>query len=174
MSVTDHLVQRSVSADTFRSVFRRYATGVVVITATAGGRPAGLTATSLASVSLDPPLLSFAVSESASTWPAFAAAGSIVVNFLDAGQHHIATRFATSGIDRFAAPTAWSRLASGEPVLDDAPSHLRAHVTHRLPVGDHVIVVARVVDAAGAASPAEAPLVYHAGGYGTVAPSSGG
>jgi flavin reductase (DIM6/NTAB) family NADH-FMN oxidoreductase RutF len=162
----------TVNADTFRSVFRRYATGVVVITASAGGPPAGLTATSLASVSLDPPLLSFAVSESASTWPAFAAAGSIVVNFLDADQHHIATRFATSGIDRFAAPTAWSRLASGEPVLDDAPSHLRAQVTHRLPVGDHVIVVARVVDAAGTAAPSTAPLVYHAGAYGTVAPAA--
>lgn len=159
----------SVSADTFRSVFRRYATGVVVITTAAGGRPAGLTATSLASVSLDPPLLSFAVSATASAWPAFAAAGTIVVNFLDADQHHIATRFATSGIDRFAAPTAWSLLASGEPVLDDAPSHVRAHVTHRLPVGDHVIVVARVVDAAVTATPAAAPLVYHAGTYGTVA-----
>ena len=160
----------SVSADTFRGVFRRYATGVVVITAAAGGRrPAGLTATSLASVSLDPPLLSFAVSATASAWPAFAAAGSVVVNFLDADQHHIATRFATSGIDRFAAPTAWSWLASGEPVLDDAPSHLRAQVTHRLPVGDHVIVVARVIDAAVTAAPSDAPLVYHAGAYGTVA-----
>jgi flavin reductase (DIM6/NTAB) family NADH-FMN oxidoreductase RutF len=45
-------------------------------------------------------------------------------------------------------------------------------VTHRLPVGDHVIVVARVVDAAGTAAPSTTPLVYHAGAYGTVAPAA--
>jgi hypothetical protein len=55
------------------------------------------------------------------------------------------------------------QLASGEPVLDDAPSHVRAQVAERLPVGDHHIVVARVTDAA--AGDPHAPLVYHAGSY---------
>ena len=46
----------------FRSVFRRHAAGVAVITAAAGGRPVGFTATSLTSVSVEPPLLSFGIS----------------------------------------------------------------------------------------------------------------
>ncbi|MBB5791076.1 flavin reductase family protein [Jiangella mangrovi] len=154
----------SVDPDAFKAAFRRHAAGVVVITADAGRRPVGFTATSLASVSLDPPLLSFALATTASSWPTVAIAPTLVVNFLADDQHRLATTFATSGIDRFAAPTAWSRLVTGEPLLDDAPGHLRAEVVDRHPVGDHHIVVARVTHA-WSAEP-HAPLVYHAGTYG--------
>lgn len=159
---------------TYRAVFRRYATGVVVITADAGHGAAGFTATSLASVSLRPPLVSFSVATSASVWPTLRAAGSLAVNFLAADQHELAARFATSGIDRFAAPTAWSRLATGEPALDDAPVRLRGVVEHRFEVGDHHLVVARVTavalpGSAGCTATAPGgtriPLVYYAGQY---------
>jgi len=89
------------------------------------------------------------------------------VNFLAADQHAVATRFATSGIDRFQG-TAWSRLETGEPVLADAPAHLRAVVTDRIEAGDHHIVLALVVDAAAGGD--HDPLVYHAGGYCAAAP----
>jgi flavin reductase (DIM6/NTAB) family NADH-FMN oxidoreductase RutF len=88
-----------------------------------------------------------------------------VVNFLDAGQYDLAVRFSTSGIDRFAEPTRWSRLSTGEPVLDDAPSYLRARVEHRFGVGDHHIVVARL--ATFGERRTHQPLVYHDGGYAT-------
>ncbi|MET9021954.1 flavin reductase family protein [Actinopolymorpha sp. NPDC004070] len=152
--------------DLFRSVFRRYAAGVVVVTADAGFGPAGFTATSLASISLDPPLVSFALSTNASSWRTISVAESVVVNFLDAEQHTLARTFATSGIDRFAPPTRWSRLPDdGEPVLDDAAGVLRGRVEHRFPVGDHHLVVARIIDGT---SREHAPLVYHAGAYRTV------
>ena len=138
------LAERTVDADVYRSVFRRHAAGVVVITADAGHGPVGFTATSLVSVSLLPPLVSFSISTTASSWPTLQASDSLVINFLDAGQHEIAGRFATSGIDRFAEPTRWSRLGTGEPVLDEAPSFLRGLVEHRFAVGDHHIVVARL------------------------------
>lgn len=149
----------------FRSTFRQFAAGVVVITADAGAGPVGFTATSLASVSLRPPLVSFALSTTASSWPTIAATGGIVINFLDATQHWIATQFATSGIDRFAAPVNWFRLGTGEPVLDGTPGHLRGEVEHRHTVGDHQLVIARVTHTA--VNP-HAPLVYHDGSYGTV------
>jgi flavin reductase (DIM6/NTAB) family NADH-FMN oxidoreductase RutF len=161
----------AISADVYRAVFRRHAAGVVIVTADAGDGPVGFTATSLASVSLDPPLVSFALSTTASSWPTIAAASSVVVNVLDARQHDLAARFATSGIDRFGGPTRWSRLGTGEPVLDDAAGHLRAFVRRRFPVGDHHLVVAEVVHAR--VRP-HAPLVYHAGGYTTVGPVPSG
>lgn len=157
----------AVDAGTFRAAFRRHAAGVVVITTDAGGRPAGFTATSLASVSLDPPLLSFALATTASTWPAVASAPTVVVNFLAEHQHDVADRFATSGIDRFAEPTRWSRMVSGEPILDEAPAHLRAEIVDRHPVGDHHLVIARVLQAWSTAD--HPPLVYHSGAYGRVA-----
>jgi len=156
----------TVTPDLYRAVFRRYAAGVVVITADAGFGPAGFTATSLASISLEPPLVSFALSTSASSWPTIARAETLVVNFLDAEQHAIAARFATSGIDRFAAPTRWSRLATGEPILVDVPGHLRGRVLQRHETGDHHLVVAEVLDAS---TRHHAPLLYHAGSYTTVA-----
>jgi len=86
-----------------------------------------------------------------------------VINFLSADQHAIAGRFATSGIDRFAEPTNWSRLATGEPVLDEAPSYLRAQVEHRFAVGDHYLVVARL--ATHTERREHEPLLYHDGHY---------
>jgi len=160
------VLESTVDADTYRQVFRRHAAGVVVITADGGTGPAGFTATSLVSVSLLPPLVSFALSTTASSWPAINAASSLVVNFLDAGQHELAARFATSGIDRFAEPLRWSRLSTGEPVLDDAPSYLRAQIEHRFGVGDHHIVVARLATF-GERRPHHQPLVYHDGSYAT-------
>jgi flavin reductase (DIM6/NTAB) family NADH-FMN oxidoreductase RutF len=154
-----------ITADLYRSVFRRYAAGVVVVTADAGLGPVGFTATSLVSVSLHPPLVSFALSTTASSWPTIAVAQSVVVNFLAAEQHLVADRFATSGIDRFAEPTRWSRLPTGEPMLDDAVGHLRGRIDARHPVGDHQLVVAEVTDAA---TRPHTPLVYHAGAYSTL------
>jgi flavin reductase (DIM6/NTAB) family NADH-FMN oxidoreductase RutF len=161
--VPDHAEERVVDADVYRSVFRRHAAGVVVITADAGHGPAGFTATSLVSISLLPPLVSFAIATSASSWPTVSTATSLVINFLSAEQHGIAGRFATSGIDRFAEPTNWSRLATGEPVLDEAPSYLRAQVEHRFAVGDHYLVVARL--ATHTERREHEPLLYHDGHY---------
>lgn len=161
--VPDRIEERPVDGDVFRSVFRRHAAGVVVITADAGHGPVGFTATSLVSVSLLPPLVSFSIATSASSWPTVHAADSLVINFLDAGQRDLAGRFATSGIDRFADPTRWSRLRSGEPVLDDAPSYLRALVEHRFAVGENHIVVARL--ATHAERREHSPLLYHDGQY---------
>ena len=157
--------QPGITPQQYRAVFRRFAAGVAVVTADAGHGPIGFTATSLASISLDPPLVSFAVSNGGASWRTIAAAETVVINILDAGQEQIARHFATRGIERFASPTRWSRLPTGEPVLDDAPSHLVGLVEHRYPAGDHHLVVARVILAT---SGPLAPLVYHAGHYQTV------
>ena len=167
--VPDRLEERAVDADVYRSVFRRHAAGVVVITADAGHGPVGFTATSLVSVSLLPSLVSFAIATSASSWPAVSATGSLVVNFLSADQQAIAGRFATRGIDRFAEPTRWSRLPTGEPVLDEAPSLLRAQVEHRFAVGDHHLVVARLTTHFERRE--HEPLLYHDGRYATATPN---
>lgn len=165
MTSTADRVETGVTADQYRLVFRRYAAGVVIVTADAGFGPAGFTATSLASISLSPPLVSFALSTGASSWPTIAATQSVSVNFLSADQEVLAGRFATSGIDRFAAPTRWSRLPSGEPVLDEAAGYLQGIVRHRYPVGDHHLVV---VEVTRATLRPHAPLVYHGGTYRTV------
>ena len=135
------------SPDRFRLAFRRHPAGVVVITSDAGRGPSGFTATSLSSLSLDPPLVSFGIAVSSSSWPHIRDAETAVVNFLDAEQEPLARRFATSGIDRFAAPTRWHRLDGGEPALDGTAGRLTVRIEQLVPAGDHRLVLARVEDA---------------------------
>jgi flavin reductase (DIM6/NTAB) family NADH-FMN oxidoreductase RutF len=149
---------RTVSADQFRSVFRRHPAGVAVITA-AAPEPVGFTATSVISVSAEPPLLVFSIDSASSSWSSLQRVDTLVVNLLTADQVDLSARFATRGIDRFAAG-GWSRLPTGEPVLDGSAGWFRGRVLDRTPVGRSHLVSVLVLDAAEASAPA-APLVYH-------------
>ncbi|WP_431953065.1 flavin reductase family protein [Actinacidiphila sp. bgisy167] len=147
----------------FRAVFRRHAAGVAVVTA-AGTRPAGFTATSLTSVSADPPLLSFGISSSGSAWPTVAEATHVGVHILGEHQEEVAATFARSGADRFAPPTAWEPGPYGVPLLEDVQGWLVARVLARIPAGDHRIIVAQAVAGAPEGEAAR-PLLYHHGRY---------
>jgi flavin reductase (DIM6/NTAB) family NADH-FMN oxidoreductase RutF len=153
----------AVDAALFRRVFRRHAAGVAVVTADAGRGAAGVTVTSLASLSAEPPLLSFSIAATASVWPHLRDAPTAVVHLLGAAHTELAHTFATSGIDRFGGPTRWHRLPTGEPVLDAAAAWLRVTIEHRHPAGGSHLVIGRV-DQVGLAENGS-PLLYHDGGY---------
>lgn len=146
-----------------RQLFRTHPAGVVVVTADAGRGPVGFTATSFTSVSLHPPLVSFAVATQGSSWPHLRDAETAVVNLLGDDQESLARRFATSGVDRFAAPTRWRRLADGEPVLEDSRGWLRVRVVDLVAAGDHRVVLARLEESS--LRDGHRPLVYHDGRY---------
>ncbi|MEU6377069.1 flavin reductase family protein [Streptomyces sp. NPDC046909] len=152
------------SPDLLRSVFRRHAAGVAVITARGERGPVGFTATSLTSVSAEPPLLSFGVGTGASSWPAISETEHIGVHILGEHQQELAATFARSGADRFGAPTAWREGPEGVPVLDDVLAWLVCRIVARVPAGDHRIVLAEVLlgDPAGPGR----PLLYHQGRFG--------
>src|ERR1700712_447872 len=101
------------SADEFKLAFRNHPAGVAVITADAGDGPGGLPATSVFSVSAEPPLLVFSISGSSSSAPTINKADTVVVHLLGADQLAVAKLFATSGVDRFADADSWSRLPTG-------------------------------------------------------------
>ncbi|GGT96919.1 flavin reductase family protein [Streptomyces coeruleorubidus] len=149
--------------DLLRSVFRRHAAGVAVITAHGDAGPVGFTATSLASVSAEPPMLSFGVGTGSSSWPAIAAADHVGVHILGEHQQELAATFARSGADRFAPPTAWREGPEGVPVLDGVLAWLVGRVVTRVPAGDHRIVIAEVV--LGDPTGTGRPLLYHQGRF---------
>ncbi|MCS0603906.1 flavin reductase family protein [Streptomyces sp. LP11] len=154
---------RLASPDLLRSTFRRHAAGVAVVTARGEGGPVGFTATSLTSVSAEPPLLSFGIGTGASSWPAVSEAGHVGVHILGEHQSELAATFARSGADRFGAPTAWREGPEGVPVLDDVLAWLVCRVVGRVPAGDHRIVLAEVV--LGDPSGSGRPLLYHQGRF---------
>ncbi|MET9293468.1 flavin reductase family protein [Streptomyces sp. NPDC003077] len=153
---------RLAGSDLLRSVFRRHAAGVAVITAP-GPRPVGFTATSLTSVAAEPPLLSFGISTGASSWPAVSEATHVGVHILAEHQRELAATFARSGADRFAAPTSWRTGPHGVPVLDGVLAWLVCAVVARVPAGDHRIVLGRAV--VGDLPEEGRPLLYHQGGF---------
>ncbi|MFC7405606.1 flavin reductase family protein [Georgenia alba] len=150
---------QSVSARTFKELFRHHAAGVCVVTADPGDGPVGLTVTSLVTISATPPLLAFSLSAESSATPGLRRAGSVAVHLLAAGDRALAERFATSGIDRFAPPTAWSWLPTGEPLLE-VEAWLRGRVVNRMDAGGAVVVAVEPVEASLPA-PGRVPLVYH-------------
>lgn len=152
----------------FKGAFRNHPAGVAVVTADAGAGPVGLTATSVFSVSAEPPLLVFSVSELSSSTPTILAADTVVVHLIGEEQLEIARLCATSGIDRFADTTLWSRLPTGEPHFPSASAWIRGRVVERLDAGTSTVIVVHALEANApapgsmdAAAEASRPLVYH-------------
>jgi flavin reductase (DIM6/NTAB) family NADH-FMN oxidoreductase RutF len=152
---------RSLGAEQFKASFRNHAAGVAVITADAGNGPIGLTATSVFSVSAEPPLLVFSISELSSSAPTLREAENVVVHLLGADQLHIAKLCATSGIDRFADESLWTRLPTGEPYFPSAQSWIRGAIVNRMPAGGSTVFAVHALEASPARDDLVAPLVYH-------------
>ncbi|UQX05088.1 flavin reductase family protein [Streptomyces sp. RerS4] len=156
-----------VSPAEFRAVLGNFASGVTIVTAPPGegeNGPAGFACQSFASLSLDPPLVTFMVARTSTTWPRIARAGVFCVNILGAAQGELCRAFAVSGADKFAGVGHRPAPATGSPQLDDVPAWIdcRVHAVHT--GGDHLIVVGRV-EAMGARDEGE-PLLFFKGRFG--------
>lgn len=146
----------------FRQLLGRFATGVTIVTLTLpDGEPAGMTANSLASVSLDPPLVSLCIDHAAELYARLLDAPGFVINILEASQESLSRRFATKHLHRFDG-VGYHTSPGGQPVLDGVLASIECVPHATLPGGDHTIVVGRVVRGATTDG---APLVYFRGGY---------
>ncbi len=145
-----------------RATMRQHCAGVAVIT-TRGEEPVGFCATSLTSVSLDPPTVSFAVAVGSASGQAWRTAEHGIIHLLRRDQAAVASAFARSGPGKFAGPAGWRWGPGGQPLLDDVLAWMLVSTRHRLLVGDHLLVVCDVRQAA--VQPGPGPLVHHDGGF---------
>ncbi|MGO4247576.1 flavin reductase family protein [Paenarthrobacter sp. RAF54_2] len=161
MIATESLNSHPMSADHFKNVFREHPGGVALITADPGGAfaPAALTATSVISLSAEPPTMAFSVSEFSSSTPALRVAETAVVHLLDADSIHLAKLGATSGINRFEDSALWGRLDTGEPYFKDARIWIQAKVIGRLDVTGATILAVEGQAIGGRAFGSEQPAV---------------
>lgn len=153
----------------FRDVFRHYPNGVAVITTSGPDGPVGFTATSVTSISADPPVLAFSIRHNASAWSTIETATSVVVHFLDTEHVALSEVFATSGIDRF-APVDWEPLPTGEPRLTKVRTWTRGPILHRVPAGGSTVVL--VGPTRAEVGEDRVPLVYHDRHYHSLTPLS--
>lgn len=154
----------TITDDTYKAAFRNHPGGVAVITADAGDGPVGLTATSVSSVNIDPPLLMFSASALSSSTPTILRANTVIVHLLAADQLHLAQLCSTSGIDRFEDTSLWSRLPTGEPLYHTTPTWIRGRIVNTMDAGGSTVVAVQAIEAsvsAPANDSEDRPLVYN-------------
>ena len=149
----------------FRSALAQLAGGVVVVTSTdSAGRPAGVTATAVCSVSLEPPLVLACLGAASSTRETIASSGRYAINVLASDHRLHAERFATAGDGKFDGLT-WKPGRSGCPVLPDSIAVCECDVEKTIEAGDHTVFIGRVIGATATESPHSRPLVWYRGRY---------
>ena len=152
-----------VDAAQFRQLLGRFATGVTVLTARGGdGRPVGMTASSVASVSLDPPLLLVAVAHANDMHDALVGAAHFALNILAEDQEALARRFAEVEANRFDG-VGFREGRHGVPLIDGVLAHIECTKQSAVPGGDHTVFFGLVT---GGEVSERRPLLYYRGGYG--------
>ena len=145
--------------EAFKSAFRRLAAGVSVVTARPpDGRPAGFTATSLASLAADPPMATFNMARRASAWPAIERTSHVLVHILGVRNRDTAHRMSLDAAERFAGDH-WAPGPLGLPQLTDVPAWMLGRIIGRYPVEQSAVVVLEIED--GALGEPDIPLLYH-------------
>jgi flavin reductase (DIM6/NTAB) family NADH-FMN oxidoreductase RutF len=148
----------------FRNTLSHFGSGVVIVTGMLNGVPAGLSAQSFSSLSLDPPLVLLCPARTSTSWPKLRESGKFCINILAEDQKPICDVFAKTGIDKFAALT-WRPGITGSPVIDGVLAYIDCDLHSEHDGGDHTIVVGKVVDIA-ILDRSRGPLLFFRGGYG--------
>ncbi|MCA0174714.1 MAG: flavin reductase family protein [Proteobacteria bacterium] len=145
-----------------RHALGRFATGVTIVTCRGpDGRFEGLTMNSFNALSLEPPLVLWALRRVSHLVPAFTQATHFAVNVLAESQQALATRFAGPVADRFAEGD-WHCKPDGAPVLTGATAVFECVPVQHQALGDHLLFVGEVQRFTDADLP---PLVFHGGRF---------
>jgi flavin reductase (DIM6/NTAB) family NADH-FMN oxidoreductase RutF len=131
----------------FRLAMRELASGVALVTAGRGEQRTGCTATSLCSLSLDPPSLIVCIARTSTTLAALRVSRAFGVNILAAAHEPLANRFAgrtgVHGAARFIGAD-WTTMVTGAPLLRGALACIDCTVEEVLERHTHAILIGRV------------------------------
>jgi flavin reductase (DIM6/NTAB) family NADH-FMN oxidoreductase RutF len=151
----------------FRQAMSCFPTGVSVITLGAPER-IGVTISSLVSVSLDPLLVLFCLSNASQSHKPFLRAAqdqqTVGITVLAQGQEAVSDRFTRHSIENWSTTALLPQEASdAPPLLSGGAAYLTGIFEHTYPGGDHTLFVCRVTSCVGMSD--VAPLVYVHSGY---------
>jgi flavin reductase len=152
----------AVDAAAFKKVMRHHPAGVTVVTSVCDGEPRGITLSSFASVSADPPLVLICVNREARSYLYIANARVFCVNLLSAQQRELAERFSGRAKERQFDDVPHETDVTGAPVIRGTIGHFDCEVLEEHHAGSHSIFIGRVL--ACAARPGT-PLGYYNGSF---------
>lgn len=133
-----------VSPEEYRSAARHFASGVTIVTVSWTEELHGMTASSFAAISLDPPLVLVSLGESSRTRLMIHKAGTFAVNVLSEEQEHIARVFASPG-DKTFEGCAYHLGQANAPLLDGSLVSMTCRTTEVVTAGDHELFIAEVL-----------------------------
>lgn len=146
--------------DRFKLAFRDHPLAVTLITAETAEGPVGLTASSVSSVAIDPPAVSFSVTRATGTAGALLRADNLQIHFLAPEHVETARQFSFTGGERFTEAQGWSHDDAGALQLAGSRGRLTGTIRDTVSVGGSVLVVAEI-DGVEPGSAAQ-PLIYSA------------
>ncbi|MEA2434849.1 MAG: hypothetical protein QOG54_2306 [Actinomycetota bacterium] len=153
-----------VGPEEYRRALRRFATGVTIVTVHSDDGPHGMTASSFAAVSLEPPLILVSLEKSSRTRALILEGGTFAVNILGVGQESISREFATRG-DKSFENIPHELGVTRAPILAGSFAWIECTTKEWIDAGDHDVVIAEVI----ACDVGEGePLVYYDRDYRTI------
>jgi flavin reductase (DIM6/NTAB) family NADH-FMN oxidoreductase RutF len=145
-----------------REAFGHFPIGVIAVAAEVDDTRVGLAASTFVPVSLDPPLVSFCVQNTSTTWPKLQGAPMLGISVLGEAHDDAARTLAAKTGDRFAGLETVSN-GGGAVFIKGTGVWLEAAIDQSVPAGDHTIVVLRVCDVT--VDSEVAPMVFHRSGF---------
>lgn len=141
-----------------REAFGHFPSGVVAIAAEVDGAREGLAASTFVPVSLEPPLVSFCVQNTSTTWPKLKGVPTLGISVLGETHDEAARTLAAKTGDRFAGLETVSS-ETGAVFIKGTALWLESAIEQMIPAGDHTIVVLRVSEVTVDAE--VTPIVFH-------------
>jgi flavin reductase (DIM6/NTAB) family NADH-FMN oxidoreductase RutF len=142
-----------------RTAFSHFPSGLAALAALVDGAPVGLVASSFTvGVSLEPPLVLFAVQNSSTTWPVLRRAKRIGVSVMGESHDQACRQLASKTGDRFAGLDV-ATTEEDALFIHEAPMWLECVIEGEVPAGDHHVVLLRIMSLD--TQPDINPLVFH-------------
>jgi flavin reductase (DIM6/NTAB) family NADH-FMN oxidoreductase RutF len=158
----DLSVSCALRAESFKEAFRALVSGVSVVSFDVGPHVHGFTATSLTSVSMNPPLALFCIDRNAASHAHMRVGKRIGFSFLAADQAPIAGAFATHTPPQGYGDLGIVRL-DGAPAVAGAVAMVAASIRALHPSGDSTVCICALT--AAQTVPVRPPLLYSARQY---------
>ena len=159
----------TLDASSLRRAMGRIPTSVAVVTGHGPGGPVGMTVGSLATVSLDPPLVTFFAMKESRSFAALRGLERICINVLDEDHSEVCFAFASSSGPKFAVGD-WDMDTAEAPVLKTAALAMECGIDSVYEAGDHYGLMARLTDLRTTDT---RPMVFYRGLISRLHPTTG-
>lgn len=152
----------------FRLAMRRVASTVAIVSAQRKGERHGTTATSVISISMEPPSVLVCFNQASRLHEFLSKQDRFCVNVLHTANLDIAKIFSSNAtaVERFSTGD-WRSDTEGTPYLANAQANLFCRKEQEITYGSHTIFIGRVLHAMTRED--ISPLLYRDGRYGAVA-----